>query len=330
MTSLDLAGLVLVAGRALDLDEATVVALADLEAATSVLAAARDAAGGPERQAAILVHGLVRGQVFGPRSAEVAVLAACQVLALQGLAAVDLGTPATVRHLLAGVAGGRVGVEELAAWLEQATTGRREQMFERFTDKARQAVVLAQEEARRLGHPEVATEHLLLGLLAVDGDSAATRALTDLGIPLDDLRVEVEERIGRGEGAPSGHLAFAPQNKKVFELSLREALQLGHNYIGTEHILLGLVREAESGAAQVLAGRGAELDAIRQEVARQLATGAGERVTARKPSKEGLMADIEALYEEIVRLSREVYRLNELLRRHGIEPDEGTGTTRSA
>jgi hypothetical protein len=324
VTSLDLAGLVLVACRALDLDEASVVALADLEAAASVLAAARDAAGGPERQAATLVHGLVTGQVFGPRSAEVALLAGCQLLALHGLGAVDLGAPAAVRDLLAGVAGGRVGVDELTAWLERSTTGWREQMFERFTDKARQAVVLAQEETRRLGHPEVRTEHLLLGLLAVDGDSAATRALIGLGIPLDDLRREVTARIGRGEGTPSGHLPFARQNKKVLELSLREALALGHNYIGTEHILLGLVREGESGAAQVLTGRGADLEAVRQEVARQLATGAGDRAATTKPSKEGLIADIEALYEEIVRLSREVDRLTELLRRHGIEPDEGT------
>ena len=328
MTSLDLAGLVLVAGRALDLDEASVVALADLEAAASVLAEARDAASGPERQAATLVHGLVRSQAFGPRSGEVALLAACQLLALHGLAAVDLGAPAAVHYLLAGVTRGRVGIEELTAWLELSTTGWREQMFERFTDKARQAVVLAQEEARRLGHPEVGPEHLLLGLLAVDGESAATGVLTGLGIPLDDLRREVEERIGRGEGAPSGHLPFASANKKVLELSLREALQLGHNYIGTEHILLGLIREGESGAAQVLAGRGADLDAVRREVVGQLAAGAGDRAAATKPSKEGLIADIEALYEEIVRLSREVYRLTELLRRHGIEPDEGT--TRSA
>ena len=268
--------------------------------------------------------------MFGPRSGEVALLAACQLLALHGLEARDLGAPAAVRFLLAGVAGGRVGVEELTAWLEQSTTGRREQMFERFTDKARQAVVLAQEEARRLGHPEVRTEHLLLGLLAVDGESAANRALTGLGIPLDDLRREVEEGIGRGEGAPSGHLPFAPQNKKVLELSLREALQLGHNYIGTEHLLLGLVREADGGAAQVLSGRGANLDAVRQEVVRQLATGAGpgDRAGAAAPSKDGLIADIEALFRKVDLLTREVDRLTELLRRHGIEPDEGT--TRSA
>jgi Clp amino terminal domain, pathogenicity island component len=321
---LDLAGLVLVAGRTLDLDEAAVLDLADLEAAASVLAEARDAPGGPERQAATLLHGLVHRQAFGPRSGEVALLAACQLLALHGLEAVDLGAPGAVRHLVAGVAGGRVGTDELAAWLEQSTTRWRKQMFERFTDKARQAVVLAQEEARRLGHPEVATEHLLLGLLGVSGESAGTGTLAALGIRLDDLRAEVEGRIGRGEGAPGGHLPFAPRNKKVLELSLREALQLGHNYIGTEHLLLGLVREGDSGAARVLAGRGAELSSVRQEVARQLATGGGDRAAAAKPSKEGLIADIEALYDEIVRLSREVYRLTELLRRHGIEPDEGT------
>jgi ATP-dependent Clp protease ATP-binding subunit ClpC len=233
-----------------------------------------------------------------------------------------------VRHLLAGVAGGRVGVEELAAWLEQATTGWRMGMFERFTDKARQAVVLAQEEARRLGHPEVGTEHLLLGLLAVPGDSAGTRTLTALGILLDDLRAKVEERIGRGEGAPAGHLAFAPRNKKVLELSLREALQLGHNYIGTEHLLLGLVREGESGAAQMLVRRGADLETVRLEVVRQLTAGGADRPAAMRPSKESMVADIEALYDEIIRLAGEVERLTELLRRHGIEPDEGT--TRSA
>jgi ATP-dependent Clp protease ATP-binding subunit ClpC len=234
-----------------------------------------------------------------------------------------------LRYLLVGVAGGRLGVDELAAWLEQATTGWRLGMFERFTDKARQAVVLAQEEARRLGHPEVGTEHLLLGLLAVTGgDSAGTRTLTALGIFLDDLRAEVEERIGRGEGAPGGHLPFAPRNKKVLELSLREALQLGHNYIGTEHILLGLVREGESDAAQVLVRLGADLETVRQEVVRQLTVGGAGRPAAIRPSKESMVADIEALYDEIIRLAGEVERLTELLRRHGIEP--GEGTTRSA
>jgi hypothetical protein len=326
VTSLDLAGLVLVASRTLGLDEAAVLELADLEAAASVVALARDASGGPERQAATLLHGLARRRVFGPRSGEVALVAALvaalQLLSMHGREAGDLGPPAALRERLAGVAGGRVGVDELAAWLEQSTSGRRMGMFERFTHPARQAVVLAQEEARRLGHAVVGTEHLLLGLLAVP-EGVGARTLAGLGTPLDELRVEVEGRIGRGEGAPEGHLPFAPRNKKVLELSLREALQLGHNYIGTEHLLLGLVREGDGVAARVLAGRGADLAAVRKEVVHQLALVGGDRVAA-KPSKEGLIAGIEALYDEIVRLAGEVERLTELLRRHGIEPDEGT------
>jgi ATP-dependent Clp protease ATP-binding subunit ClpC len=196
-------------------------------------------------------------------------------------------------------------------------------MFERFTDQARRAVVFAREEARRLEYNYIGTEHLLLGLCR-ETDGIAAKALRSLDVSIDDVRTQVERLIGRGRSAPIGRFPFNPRAKTVLELSMREALQLGHNYIGTEHLLLGLVREAESGAARLLAARGADLNAVRQEVARQLATGAGDRAAAAKPSKEGLIADIEALYEEIVRLSREVHRLNELLRRHGIEPDEGT------
>jgi len=261
-------------------------------------------------------------RVFGARSGEVALMAALQLLALQGREAGDLGPPAAVRELLAGVAAGRVGTDELAAWLEQSTGGRRVEMFERFTERARNVVRVAQEEARRLGHASVGTEHLLLGLLA-EPDGIGARALVALGISLEAVRAEVEEIIGQGEGAPAGHLPFQPRSKKVLELSLREALQLGHNYIGTEHVVLGLIREGEGVAAQVLRRRGADLAAVRQEVVRLLLlVPAG--VARAKPAKEGLMADIEALYEEIVRLSREVHRLSELLRAHGIEPDEGS------
>ena len=322
MSSLDLAGLVLVAGRTLGLEEEAVLGLADLEAAAAVLAQARDTPGGPERQAATLLAGLVGGQVFGPRSGEVALMAALQLLALEGHEAGDLGPPATVRERLDGVAAGRVGIDELAAWLEQATGGRRMEMFERFTDRARNAVRVAQEEARRLGHASIGTEHLLLGLLA-EPDGIGARALVALGLSPDGLRAEVERAAGPGEGSPAGHLPFRHESKKVLELSLREALGLGHNYIGTEHIALGLVRQGEGVAAQVLLRRGADLPAVRQEVVRLLLLGQAGRARA-KPSKEGLLADIEALYEEIVRLSGEVHRLTELLREHGIEPDEGT------
>ena len=124
-------------------------------------------------------------------------------------------------------------------------------MFERFTDRARRVVVLAQEEARMLNHNYIGTEHILLGLIH-EGEGVAAKALESMGISLDAVRAQVEEIIGQGQQAPSGHIPFTPRAKKVLELSLREALQLGHNYIGTEHILLGLIREGEGVAAQVL------------------------------------------------------------------------------
>ena len=143
-------------------------------------------------------------------------------------------------------------------------------MFERFTDRARRVVVLAQEEARLLNHNHIGTEHILLGLIH-EGEGVAALALTELGISLEAVRAQVEAEIGQGSEAPSGHIPFTPRAKKVLELSLREALQLGHNYIGTEHILLGLIREGEGVAAQVLVGLGAGLDRVRQQVVQLLA-----------------------------------------------------------
>src|ERR1700745_316404 len=137
-------------------------------------------------------------------------------------------------------------------------------MFERFTDRARRVVVLAQEEARMLNHNYIGTEHILLGLIH-EGEGVAAKSLESLGISLEGVRSQVEEIIGQGQQAPSGHIPFTPRAKKVLELSLREALQLGHNYIGTEHILLGLIREGEGVAAQVLVRLGADLNRVRQQ-----------------------------------------------------------------
>ena len=138
-------------------------------------------------------------------------------------------------------------------------------MFERFTDRARRVVVLAQEEARMLNHNYIGTEHILLGLIH-EGEGVASKALEQLGVSLDAVREQVQEIIGQGQQAPTGHIPFTPRAKKVLELSLREALQLGHNYIGTEHILLGLIREGEGVAAQVLVKLGADLARVRQTV----------------------------------------------------------------
>jgi ATP-dependent Clp protease ATP-binding subunit ClpC len=142
-------------------------------------------------------------------------------------------------------------------------------MFERFTDRARRVVVLAQEEARMLNHNYIGTEHILLGLIH-EGEGVAAKALESLGIALEAVRQQVEEIIGQGQQAPSGHIPFTPRAKKVLELSLREALQLGHNYIGTEHILLGLIREGEGVAAQVLVKLSADLNRVRQQVTQML------------------------------------------------------------
>ena len=142
-------------------------------------------------------------------------------------------------------------------------------MFERFTDRARRVVVLAQEEARMLNHNYIGTEHILLGLIH-EGEGVAAKALESLGISLEGVRQQVEEIIGQGQQAPSGHIPFTPRAKKVLELSLREALQLGHNYIGTEHGLLGLIREGEGVAAQVLVKLGADLSTAREGVIRAI------------------------------------------------------------
>jgi ATP-dependent Clp protease ATP-binding subunit ClpC len=158
-------------------------------------------------------------------------------------------------------------------------------LFERFTDRARRVVVLAQEEARLLNHNYIGTEHILLGLIH-EGEGVAAKALESLGISLEAVRSQVEEIIGQGGSSPSGHIPFTPRAKKVLELSLREALQLGHNYIGTEHILLGLIREGEGVAAQVLVKLGADLSRVRQQVIQLLSGYAGgkEGATTGGPS----------------------------------------------
>jgi ATP-dependent Clp protease ATP-binding subunit ClpA len=179
-------------------------------------------------------------------------------------------------------------------------------MFERFTDRARRVVVLAQEEARLLNHNYIDTEHLLLGLIH-EGEGVAATALESLGISLEAVRTQVEEIIGHGERAPTGRIPFTPRAKKVLELSLREALQLGHNYIGTEHILLGLVREGEGVAAQVLVRLGADLSRVRQQVIQVLsgsATAGMEAGAGTRPVPMTMPADLLVLVEEFTQVRR--------------------------
>ena len=179
-------------------------------------------------------------------------------------------------------------------------------MFERFTDRARRVVVLAQEEARLLNHNYIGTEHMLLGLIH-EGEGVAAKALESLGISLEAVRAQVEEIIGQGQSAPTGHIPFTPRAKKVLELSLREALQLGHNYIGTEHILLGLIREGEGVAAQVLVKLGADLTRVRQQVVQVLSGYAGgEDVGARmRLVRMTVPDDLREAEEQLAQVRRE-------------------------
>jgi ATP-dependent Clp protease ATP-binding subunit ClpA len=179
-------------------------------------------------------------------------------------------------------------------------------MFERFTDRARRVVVLAQEEARLLNHNYIGTEHILLGLIH-EGEGVAAKALESLGISLEAVRAQVEEIIGQGQSAPTGHIPFTPRAKKVLELSLREALQLGHNYIGTEHILLGLIREGEGVAAQVLVKLGADLSRVRQQVVQVLGGYAGgEDVGARmRLVRMTVPDDLREAEEQLAQVRRE-------------------------
>src|SRR5215207_3647274 len=163
-------------------------------------------------------------------------------------------------------------------------------MFERFTDRARRVVVLAQEEARMLSHNYIGTEHILLGLIH-EGEGVAAKALESLDISLEAVRAQVEEIIGQGQQAPSGHIPFTPRAKKVLELSLREALQLGHSYIGTEHILLGLIREGEGVAAQVLQKLGADLNRVRQQVIQLLSGFQGKESASSGSSSSSSSSD---------------------------------------
>ena len=192
-------------------------------------------------------------------------------------------------------------------------------MFERFTDRTRRVVVLAQEEARMLNHGYIGTEHILLGLIR-EGDGYAARTLESLGISLDAVRQQVEEIIGRGQQAPSGHIPFTPRAKKVLELSLRESLQLGHNYIGTEHILLGLLREGDGVAAQVLVTLGADLNRVRQQVIQLLHGYQGQDVESAVPrpggrAPAGLPGDALARFDALDR------RLTALERWVSMQPD---------
>ena len=403
MITLELADLVVIASRTLGLETGQVLELLDTAAAGQALAQAQPGSGSgdPASPAAALLHALVRRRPLRRGNQQVALAVMLQFLALNGWE-MDPGPPEPVAAVVADIAAGRLDTPAVAAglaprlrpsdrgaaWVKEAVmrghaarplaerikkaTMRRQPrgMFQRFTDRARRVVVLAEEEARLLRHNSVGTEHILLGLLH-EGEGVAARALESLGINREAVRQRVEQLIGEGQQAPGGHILFTPRAKKVLELSLREAMALGHNYVGTEHILLAMLREGDSVAAQALTGLGIGHAQVRERVLGLLAgereqidpqaqmadlITAAEQLTQVQQDKEAafdagefeaaaalrdrekqLLADKlrlenqvtagvagQAILAENLRLRRELQRLRDLLRQHGIEPDSGS------
>jgi prophage maintenance system killer protein len=304
MIWLDVADLAVIAGQTLGLDTRAALGMLDIAAAETALAEAwraEGASGSDDHAAAAagLLSALIGHHPCRDGNQQVAFVAMLQFLALNGWRA-DLDPPEAAQTVITGLAAGILAAADVAAWLSprlfplprrEARTretpmqrwlpGRgKRPSFHRFTNRARRVVVLAQEEARALNHNYIGTEHILLGLIH-EGGGVAAKSLESLGISLGAVRQQVEQIIGQGQQAPSGHLHFTPRAKKVLELSLQEALRLGHNYIGTEHILLGLIREGEGVAAQVLTRLGAEHDRVHAAVLQLLAghqTAHSERV----------------------------------------------------
>lgn len=277
------------------------------------IALAGDEPGVAARAAAIL-HGLVRGRPFEHENERIAVLAALQFLAENGYD-LHLHPPEAAREFVSRLAAGLISRSEAAEWIAARLDTKLEEnpMFERFTQRARQSITLAQEEARLLHHNYIGTEHLLLGLLREE-EGVAHKALALLGLNLEAARADVARIIGRGESQPVGHIPFTPRAKKVLELAQKESKKLRHHYIGTEHVLLGLVREGEGVACQVLHSRGADWPLVRAKVLDLL-----EGYKTAPPQKETVIGEIERLYAE-------VERLRGLLRRHGIDSETGAQT----
>jgi len=392
--TLEVADLVVIASRTLGLETGQVLDLLDTAAAGQALIQAQPGSGSgdPATPAAALLHALVRRRPLRRGNQQVALAAMLQFLALNGwemepgppepagrldapavagwlaprLQPSDRGAPRVKEEAMRGHA-----ARPLAERIKKATMRRQPRgMFQRFTDRARRVVVLAEEEARLLRHNSVGTEHILLGLLH-EGEGVAARALESLGINREAVRQRVEQLIGEGQQAPGGHILFTPRAKKVLELSLREAMALGHNYVGTEHILLAMLREGDSVAAQALTGLGIGHAQVRERVLGLLAgereqidpqaqmadlITAAEQLTQVQQDKEAafdagefeaaaalrdrekqLLADKlrlenqvtagvagQAILAENLRLRRELQRLRDLLRQHGIEPDSGS------
>jgi hypothetical protein len=342
--TLGVADLVLIAGRVLGLGTEEVLDLLDPEGAGQALTGpwTRTDPTDPAAQAAALLCALVRGAPLRHGNQPVALAATLQFLALNGWNA-DTSPPRATAAVVTGIAAGTLDPADVARWLaprlqlandqEEKTMRERpalsragrlkfpagkspDDRLRRFTDRARRAVDLAGDEARRLGHGYVGTEHLLLGLLR-EGKGIAPQALELLGLSPEEVRRQVTGITGTGPGLPSGHVQLTPQARRVLKTSLQETLALGHQYVGTEHLLLALLRERRGVAAQVLTKLGADYDRAREQVETLLDQRQGA----------GREAGNQAIVTENQQLRREVARLHGVLREHGIDPDSGTAQT---
>jgi prophage maintenance system killer protein len=285
MIPLDTAGLVVIASGALGTDTDAALRLLDVAAAETALAQAQDGGGEPAAAAAALLDALLQHRPFRRANDLIAVAATVQLLSLNGWQA-DLNPPGGTLVMLARLAAGELDRDGLAAWLAPRLYPRETAMHRwvprrrrrtagsaalpRLTGRGRQAVVAAQDEARRLGHPRIGTEHLLLGLLD-DSGGLVHPVLAARGIGADDVRQQVLAIARPGPGAPDRHIPFTPRAKAALELSLREAVRLDHLFAGSEHLLLGLIREGHGVAAQVLRELGGDLDDFRGTVTGLLA-----------------------------------------------------------
>jgi len=303
MIALEVADLVLIASRTLGLDTGQVLDLVNVAAAENALAEAQPGSesAGPALRAAALLHALARQRPLRRGNQQVALAAMLQFLAINGWD-MDPDPPGPVAAMVEGLAAGTVGTRDAAVLLtprlrpsdqhdRRGHDGAKEALMrprpalplaERikvalldsrrtrvhprgFTDRHKQAVDLSLEEARQLGHEHLGTEHLLLGLLGA-GDGVAVQVLASMGIPLEEARSRVENIIGHGAGTRAGRIQPTPQARRVLGLTLREALALGHNDVGTGHLLLALLREGHGIAAQVLTALGADHAQVREKV----------------------------------------------------------------
>jgi Clp amino terminal domain, pathogenicity island component len=355
MHHLDLYDVLAVAARVMDCDSSRVVGHTDLDLVDQVLVEVRCGPGDLADAAAVLLSGLVRHRPFRGPNRLIAVAVTLQFVTLNN-ADLELEPVEEFDSLLDQISAGeattpwvaqilrqRLGPEHTAAVIvadfsEEAVSWKEIDMFERFSERARRVMVLAQDEARALNHDYIGTEHVLLGLIQ-EGDGVGAKALANLGISAPAVRAVIKETIGRGHDQPRGHIPFTPRTKTVLELSHRESTQLGQGYIGTEHILLGLVREGEGVAAQCLTKLGADLDKVRQQVldllgyrdrgealVRRFLTEGGEHSGNQPWATAGrqhhnLLAELVGLLDENERLHDEVARLRQTLRRHDLDPD---------